>query len=173
MELTLKQARTLEASLRDLPVGNTTVTVRAYDTEVAHADIQAGIANLDNSLSDAIILNEIRHNIKHMINVANMECGVSGLLNYRDELYSKRELLNKLGKHVTVVRQLDFIRENPSESRLVCVYTEGNKEEVDVDHVGIQNELQGVYGEINDLNNSVTVTLSEEDVDFLKLKGKL
>lgn len=168
MEFTLRQARNLESRLRNLAIDNQTIEVRAYDSAVARADLTEGVKALGSEIDSKLELNSIRHHIKNEINVSNMECGVSALLNQRDELYSKRDILNTLGTSDNVERQVAHIRENPKAMRMVSVYTEELEDGVSTDLSDIDHQLNEISRELNELNNSITITLDDEDILILK-----
>ena len=174
MEFTLRQARNLESRLRNLAIDNQIIEIRSYDSEVARQDIEAGVERLDYEIETKIALNEIRHTIKNLINQVNMDCGVSSLLNKRDELYAKRDILNTLGSSDTVERQLEHISNSAMKpARIVCVYTEEIEDGVDRDLADIDHNLNEISRELNELNNSRVITLCDEDVEELKAFGVL
>ena len=168
MNYTLRQARNLESRLRNLTIDNQIIEVRAYDSAVARADIESGVSALTVEIDNKIDLNGIRHTIKNLINIENMSCGVSNLLNERDELYARRDILNTLGSSDSSERQISHIGLNPKPTRIVSVYTEEVEEDADRDLSDIDHELNEISRKLNDLNNSVTITLQEEDVAILK-----
>ena len=173
MDYTLRQARGLESRLRNLSIDNQIIEVRAYDGAVALIDMQAGVVSLDSEIADKVEINDIRHDIKNMINVMNMECGVSELLNQRDMLYAKRDILNTLGASDDIDRQLDYIKENPKALRIVSVYTESMEEDMLDTLACIDVELNEISRKLNELNNSVVVSIDDEDIEFLKERGVL
>lgn len=173
MEFTLRQARNLESRLRNLSVNDQIIEVRAYDSAVALADILEGVDALSLEIDRKLELNEIRHEIKNLINVKNMECGVSQLLNQRDCLYAKRDILRTLGHSDSVERQVVHISSNPKPYRMASVYTEELEESVDVDLSTIEEELESISSKLNDKNNSETIELSNEDVELLTDNGIL
>lgn len=171
MEFTLRQARNLESRLRNLSIENQIISVRAYDSEVALMDIDSGIMSLEDDIDTKVRTNRIRHTIKHMINVSNMECGVSELLNSRDSLYSERDLLSTIGESDDKERQLSYIKDNPTSSHMACVvskdiesYVENRISEIDI-------ELRNISHELNILNSSVTIDLYEDYSIFLQANG--
>ena len=168
MEFTLRQARSLESRLRSLTIENQVLSVRAYDGDVARTDILEGIEALKNEIDSKINLNAIRHLIKHLINGRNMECGISKLLNTRDELYSNRDLLNTLSDADDVERQVEYAIAHPAKSRMVCVVVEDIAEEVALDLTDIDYELNEISRELNELNNSITISLDDGDTIFLQ-----
>ena len=173
MDFTLRQARNLENRLRNISIDGQVIEVRAYDSEVSRSDIEAGVKKLDEAIDNSLEINEIRHEIKNNINMANMECGVSSLLNTRDMLYAKRDILNTLGQSDDVERQISHISNSPKAVRMACVYTEGMEDQVSEDLADIDHQLNEISKELHTLNNSVTVTLSEDDVELLKEHGYL
>lgn len=173
MELTLRQARNLEIRLRNLSIDNQIIEVRAYDSAVARADILEGVEDLGSEINSKLELNDVRHEIKRLINVKNMECGVSDLLNQRDCLYSKRDILNTLGPSDNVERQISHIRSSPKPRRMVSVYNEELEDSVEQDLADIDHELNEISRELNDKNVTLTIKMSEEDVAILKENGVL
>lgn len=173
MEFTLRQARNLESRLRNLSIENQIVDIRAYDSEVARTDIEEGVKALDAEIDVKLELNEIRHHIKNEINIKNMECGVSFLLNSRDLLYSKRDILNTLSTSDDVDRQVEHISKSPKASRKASVYTKLLEEGVALDLADIDAQLNEISKTLNELNNSVVISLSDEDTETLKGQGLL
>lgn len=168
MEFTLRQARNLESRLRNLSIDNQIIEIRAYDSEVARTDIEEGVKALDSEIDNKLELNDIRHHIKNEINVKNMECGVSTLLNVRDLLYAKRDILNTLGTSDSVERQVEHISGSPKASRQASVYTEELESGVELDLSDIDAQLNDISRQLNDLNNSVTISLSDGDIITLQ-----
>lgn len=173
MEFTLRQARNLESRLRNLAIDNQIIEVRAYDSAVARADIMEGVEALGSEIDSKLELNDIRHEIKKLINVENMNCGVSELLNQRDCLYAKRDILNTLGSSDSVERQVAHISSSPKPMRMASVYDEALEESVEQDLSDIDHELNEISRELNEKNNNITITLSDEDIAILKENGVL
>lgn len=168
MELTLRQARNLESRLRNLAIDNQVIEIRAYDSAVARTDIEAGVSALDKEVDDKLELNDIRHDIKNLINITNMSCGVSELLNGRDLLYARRDILNTLGSSDDVDRQVNHIGNSSMATRMASVYTGELEEWVEQDLSDIDNQLNEISRKLNELNNSVTIKLDDPDVECLK-----
>ena len=168
MELTLRQARNLETRLRNLQIKGQLIEVRAYDSSIALKDLSEGISELGKEIDLKIELNAIRHRIKHALNVRNMECGVSATLNKRDSLFSKRELFTSLGSSDSANRQIKFIEENPKDHRMVSAYVNELEYSVQSDIKEINEELAVIAASLADMNNNVTIEISEEDAELLK-----
>lgn len=174
MTFTLRQARCLESRLRNLSIDGCVIDIRAYDSSVALSDITQGIDNLADDIDNKIDLNAIRHVIKNLINLENMKCGVSELLNQRDELHSRRDILNTLSECDSIERQLAHVKDNPKATRTVCVYSEDLKEDmVSPSLIDIDTELNEISRQLNALNNSVTIEIGEDDINILKDFGVL
>lgn len=171
MDFTLRQARKLEAGLRNLVVENQIVSVRAYDQDVARDDVDKLVKDLSEEISDKIELNEIRHTIKLLINVKNMECGITELLNTRDSLHTRRDLLNTIGDSDDLERQIEYIRVNPSASRMVNMVTEEIADRIDDELLDIDADLDYISKKLNDLNSTIIITLGDGEVTFLQERG--
>lgn len=173
MELTLKQARILEKELQSNVIKNQVIKVRAYDHTIAEEDLRNGVSNLRDNINDVITLNDIRFDIKHSINQKNMECGVSKLLNDRDALFQCSSALSVLGKADSVERQISVIKGNPTKTAMVSTFTEELDKDVTLIKMEATESLNEIKNKLNELNNTVKITLSAEDVDFLEHKGIL
>lgn len=171
LELTLKQARSLEIELRELKLPPQVTNIRAYDIDLASMDLLSEVQIFNDRLEVLKRLNVIRHHIKGDLNEANMDCGVSCLLNERDELYARRDLLKGLGLSDSAERQLTSIDPTKDVTKLACVYTNEQEELVKEELKNIQLELQNIYSQINDLNNKVTIFLDEDDSRYLIEQG--
>lgn len=173
MELTLKQARNLEKELRSKGLNKQVIKVRAYDPVIAEQDLRNGVVDLRDQINDVMQLNDIRFDIKNSINEKNMECGVSKLLNDQDAWFQCASILNVLGEADSVERQVTAIKNNLSQTAMVSTFTEDLSEEVNDIKAEISASLSGIRDKLNELNNTVKIELSAEDVGFLKLKGIL
>ena len=170
-ELNLRQARNLEARLRNQSINNQVIEIRAYDIEVARKDLSQGVAALGEEIDNKLELNSIRHKIKHKLNTSNMEHGVSELLNTRDRLYSERDILNTLKESDDYERQLRYIKEHPKDRRIVSVYTPDIERIVQDDLDDISESLREIALKLKDINESVTIDIEEEDCEVLKANG--
>ncbi|CAL9983021.1 hypothetical protein VPHD148_0255 [Vibrio phage D148] len=173
MEFTLRQARNLESRLRNLSIDNQVIEVRAYDSAVARADILSGVDTLGKEIDSKLELNDIRHEIKRLINIENMNCGVAERLNSRDCLYAKRDILNTLGSSDNVERQVSHISSSPKPMRMASVYNEELEESVEQDLADIDHELNEISRELNELNSTRTINLSDDDIATLTENGIL
>ena len=173
MKFTLRQARNLEIRLRNLEITQHTVQVRAYDGEVAEQDLRKGYADLQQEIYLKIDISDIRHCVKSFINVANMECGVSTLLNQRDSIYARLSLIGNINSSDTIERQLEYMDANPAPTRMACAVGEELLEIVKEIKEDARKELDEISGKLLELNNSVEIELSDEDVDILVEFGVL
>jgi hypothetical protein len=174
MKLTLRAARNLEGKLRGLDIAGRLVKIRAYDAEVAYNDMTSAQDNLGREIGLKVDLTEIRFEIKNMINEANMECGVSDLLNTRDMLNAKRDLLNGLDTSDSLTRQINLIKSSePEDSKIANVYGKDLEQEVDDMLIEIEDELNEISKKLQLLNNSVTIELDNETVELLTEQGVL
>ena len=169
-EITLRQARNLEAKLRNLKIEGQIVEIRAYDRDAAEEDINEGKQLLRGDIQHKVKLNDIRHDIKMAINVKNMECGISQMLNYRDALYEEKALLESIGRPDTTERQLKHIETVDSDYVRVNVVRQDMVDDAQDRLDGIQVELSEIQHSLNELNNSVTIPL---DTSYLVEAGLL
>ena len=91
MNISLRRARRLEMALRGVSVSGQVASIRTYDTGIARKDLDSAIDALQGNIEDAVELNEIRYHIRHQINLKNVECGISALLNNKDLLHDEKE----------------------------------------------------------------------------------
>lgn len=170
MKFTLRQARALESRLRNVHLINPVIPVRSYSKASALDDILEGTAALESDVECKLRTTEIRHSIRHMINVKNMECGVSELLNTRDMLNAKRDLLNTLIAPDDAKRQVDAMDTNAAIS-MANIVSEDVSASVGADLDSIGLEMQDISSKLATLNSSVCVELGLEDTVFLQTEG--
>lgn len=169
MEFTLQQARRLEERLKNLRIEDQFVEVRAYDEDIARKDIDLGVEDLLDEIEYKLYVNKIRYKIKHMINVMNMECGVSNLLCKREGLYEDAKILETLNESWDDTdRQVHYIKDNPDEVRKVSVVRKDIVLDVQGKLEAIRIELIEIKDTLLKLNRSVTITLSDDDAIFLQ-----
>ncbi len=171
MNITLRNARRIESSLSNLSIENQVVTVRAYDVSIAKSDMEEGLRSLDDNVDTKLELIRIRHSIKHAINIANMESGVSKLLNTRDMLYANKALYETLGRTDTMERQLDRIEKEPQDSCRVSVVFPNVEAEIAQDIAECDEELHAIGVQLSDINNNHTIEVSEKDIETLRAYG--
>lgn len=169
MKFTLRQARSLETRLKGLTIANQVIMVRSYDGDVAREDILKGAEDLIDEIDIKLDINEIRHLIKSLINKANMECGVSTLLNRRDSLYSKLALLDSVGPPDSLDRQIKYIKESSTPTHLACVLSEEQHSKVRSLDEEAREHLRQTAIELAELNSTVCIELDDEDVEILKV----
>lgn len=169
MELALKQARRLDIALRNLTIEGQTTEVRKYDRQTIVSDLDAGGESLSRNIQDVLILNDIRYQIRHLINYANMESGVSELLNERDRLTRDLEIYGKLGRVDSTEDQLRFIGSNfGTDTVRLSVIRQGHRDNIDQEVATAKHRLEEISAELNQLNETAVIELGDDDVAMLK-----
>ena len=172
MEFTLQQARRLEDSFKYPAIKAQFVDVRSYDGDIARGDIIDAEDDLEEEILYKLAINKIRFKIRHLINIQNMECGVSNILCRREGMYSDIKLLETLSdKCDDRERQVDYISKNPSEVRTVSAVRQSNLDWVSHEVSLIKEELSNIKEELAILNTTVTIKLDHSDTQFLQENG--
>lgn len=169
MDFTLRQARQLETRLRNLTLEHQIIEVRAYDLDMAREDIEAGVDDLTDEIAYKLKLNEIRHHIKNLINHKNMECGVSDILNSRERITESEKVLDTLGPEDHTTRQLDSIKSSEDDTRKVSVVR--GMHTYAASNILDDSELRRLQDELNNLNNTITITLNSDHTIYLQENG--
>lgn len=170
MELTLRKARRIERNIN--PSILSTVVVRTYDSNLTLEDLAEGVEATTNSMSDGLTLLDIRHDINFRINQANMQSGVSRLLNRRDCLFKKKDFLSKLPIKDFDEDQLEFCRGRTTDVSLNSVRE--THEDLRNNTIRVYDEeLRGIADELDSINSTQTITLTDTEVTWLKDEGIL
>lgn len=167
MRFTLRQARKLENSIQNVAIHGAITDIRAYDEEIAEADIEFGVDAFEREVRHVVYINEIRHAIRNLINVKNMECGVSDLLNKREALFAELNLLDAIGPADDTERLLRCVVNKPAESKKMSMVRQDMVDWKEDRIDAINENLDDIKSELIRINNSVTIELSEDHYQYL------
>lgn len=173
MDISLRRARRLEMSLRGLSVRGQTALVRIYDDSVASADLNKAVDAMQSNIDEALVLNELRYHIRNQINIKNLECGISELLNNKDCLYDEKRILESMVAPDDTAAQLKYVRQL-SGANIQLVAVRQNHYDFVIEQLhDITRRLDEISDSLATLNNDTHITLDEEDVNLLKANGLL
>ena len=173
MEISLRRARRLEMALRGTAVAGQEAMIRAYDTTIARADIEKAVDSLQGHIEDALELNEIRYHIRHQINVKNIECGISAILNNKDLLYDEKRILESIAAPDDTEVQLRYIEAYPGTPVHMVAVRSTHYDYVVSQLRDITRQQDEISDKLYQLNNDTFIQLEDKDVELLRTKGLL
>tara|TARA_R110002073_G_scaffold309699_3_gene480138 strand:- start:759 stop:1244 length:486 start_codon:yes stop_codon:yes gene_type:complete len=160
-------------ALRGVSVSGQVASIRTYDTGIARKDLDSAIDALQGNIEDAVELNEIRYHIRHQINLKNVECGISALLNNKDLLHDEKRILESIVAPDDTEVQLRYLRQIPGDTVQMVVVRKEHYDYVVGQLRDITQKLNEISDTLYQLNNDVSIELDEEDIELLRSKGLL
>jgi len=190
MKLTLRKARKLADSkipAYDFEYKNPSLNVRQILTmtedELQQLFTKSSIKANDKLLQE-LKLNDLRYKLRFMISKLNYECGINELLTRKAGLENEIRRIEIALSRATKQTPADLIykAKKIDESSNTSNYCESNREfeipellfegdtynNMKIDRIVLKKEIEDIEDAVLRLNNTITVNIEKDEVEFLK-----
>ena len=180
MQITLRKAHKLVSRIH-ASVSGSSVEIRLKDTdEVIQEQISAAQTEFTKNIDEALELVEVKFAIRSRIAEANATGGVSKVLTDLEALKAKRSVLDNMrlpkARSATLLfDEIELKREAPTDvystpkaTASFGIATEAHHEKVEVELKKLEKSIESMNDQREGLNNTVTITLTESEVQLLQ-----